>query len=98
MRTSDRDLNEALDQVVTFLKNQADWIPLTRLQLSQMLGIPTGYKLNKVVDALRYHPNIACKYGSSMPNAKSCGHVPLLYKYVETDEEKYKLSLTPEAV
>lgn len=98
MRTSDRDLNEALDQVVTFLKNQVDWIPLTRLQLSQMLGIPTGYKLNKVVDALRYHPNIACKYGSSMPNAKSCGHVPLLYKYVETDEEKYKLSLTPEAV
>ncbi len=98
MRTSDIDLTICINKVVEFLKTQTDWISLPRTKLSKILKMPMGYRLNKVAEALRYHPNIASQYRPMDPTMKSGGRLPLYFRYVETEEEKYKLSLTTEAV
>ena len=98
MRTSDTDLDLCVNKIVEFLMNKDTWITLTRMQLSKLLSIPTGYQMNKIVDTLRYHPHVAFKYGHLDPEVKSCGHVPLLYRYVSSESEKYKLSMTQESV
>ena len=98
MRTSDTDLDLYINKIVEFLLHKNDWTTLTRVQLSKLLKIPTGYRMNKIVDTLRYCPNVAFKYGHLDPEVRSCGHAPLLYRYVSSESEKYKLSMTQESV
>ena len=98
MRTTDMDFGYYMYKVKKLLREKGTWTQLTRLQLSEKFHIPLGYRMNKLVDMLRYEPNIACKYGRMDPGIKSKGHAPLLYRYVDSEDEKYKLSFTPEAV
>lgn len=93
------NVKDKLEDVVNYIKNADDeWVRLTRIEVSRMLKLPSGSRLSSIIDALRYDERIASRYENKDELDRNRYRRPLVYRYVKTPAEKYKLSLTENSV
>jgi hypothetical protein len=85
---------DTFNTLVDYIKSKEnDWVYITRDIVSRVTNLPIGSHVFKLIEFLRYHPNIIFKYNHCV----SYPRVKMYFKYV-TEEEKKHHGLTYDQV